>query len=503
MALWKPLRGGRASLNSTEKHDGYVYFCVDDGSLFFDYTDADGVLQRRQINAKEAETLAGVSLDELRNEIATQDVVVLQASQDYTDTALESKANSYDEALETTDKTLTGAINEINRKVGSGGIGASADIPIFDLAALGLGNVAPDDIEVSVETDTTEIVAALSKGTVKFILNVGSGDDVGQLSIMPTICSIHGAMYLCTAAIDFNGKMLASIIVLDGTIAVCISPFESAEGESTPAIPTFDLAALGLSAVALGGSETVLQTDTSEIISALEKGTVKFLVNVAMGEVVAPFSVVPNIACSSAEGAYMCTAVYELNGSKWLVTLAVQNGVVAVWALAFEEAAASSNEIPFFDLTALGCTNIPFDGSMVTVNVGEDVKNEIITAARSGPVKFGLTGSGGDSNSVITNFAVLEGMMIGSADLSIRGALKGKLTVLAEIFEGDHTIAVSVLVEQDVTLTGIDFSNYESNGQIVETYSDGSTKITTVEFDSNGNPSKITDSNGNEVAFTW
>lgn len=49
----------------------------------------------------------------------------------------------------------------------------------------------------------------------------------------------------------------------------------------------------------------------------------------------------------------------------------------------------------------------------------------------------------------------------------------------------------------------IDLSAYESSGQIVETYADGSTKTTTIEFDENGNPIKITDSNGNETVLTW
>lgn len=39
MALWKPFRGNRTKLDTVEKHDGYVYFCIDDGSLFFDYVD--------------------------------------------------------------------------------------------------------------------------------------------------------------------------------------------------------------------------------------------------------------------------------------------------------------------------------------------------------------------------------------------------------------------------------------------------------------------------------
>lgn len=62
MALWKPFRGNRTTLDTVEKHDGYIYFCVDDGSLFFDYLDSNGNLQRKQLNAKEAEALVGYSI---------------------------------------------------------------------------------------------------------------------------------------------------------------------------------------------------------------------------------------------------------------------------------------------------------------------------------------------------------------------------------------------------------------------------------------------------------
>lgn len=56
MALWKAFRGSRADLDSVAKHDGYVYWCVDDNSLHFDYADSEGVLHRKQINA---DTLTG------------------------------------------------------------------------------------------------------------------------------------------------------------------------------------------------------------------------------------------------------------------------------------------------------------------------------------------------------------------------------------------------------------------------------------------------------------
>ena len=40
MALFKAFRGNRASLDVLEKHDGYAYFCVDDGSFHIDFVDS-------------------------------------------------------------------------------------------------------------------------------------------------------------------------------------------------------------------------------------------------------------------------------------------------------------------------------------------------------------------------------------------------------------------------------------------------------------------------------
>lgn len=51
--------------------------------------------------------------------------------------------------------------------------------------------------------------------------------------------------------------------------------------------------------------------------------------------------------------------------------------------------------------------------------------------------------------------------------------------------------------------TSIDLSQYESGGRIVETFADGTTKTTTVEFNGDGKPVKITDSAGNTMNLTW
>lgn len=55
----------------------------------------------------------------------------------------------------------------------------------------------------------------------------------------------------------------------------------------------------------------------------------------------------------------------------------------------------------------------------------------------------------------------------------------------------------------NVPPASIDLSQYESAGKIVETFADGTAKTTTVEFDDNGKPVKITDSAGNVTNLTW
>lgn len=73
MANWQALVGKRADLDKMPKQNGYVYWCYDDGSVFFDYLDSiTEVVQRQQISAKNAETLTGKTLEELTDYIRIQ-----------------------------------------------------------------------------------------------------------------------------------------------------------------------------------------------------------------------------------------------------------------------------------------------------------------------------------------------------------------------------------------------------------------------------------------------
>lgn len=61
MALFKISKGLKANLPSV-KTNGYCWYTTDDSLFYIDYEDESGVLQRKALNAKEAEMLSGASL---------------------------------------------------------------------------------------------------------------------------------------------------------------------------------------------------------------------------------------------------------------------------------------------------------------------------------------------------------------------------------------------------------------------------------------------------------
>ena len=65
-----------------------------------------------------------------------------------------------------------------------------------------------------------------------------------------------------------------------------------------------------------------------------------------------------------------------------------------------------------------------------------------------------------------------------------------------------RAVLVGVDSYGDIIPAVIDLSRLD-DGEVVETFSDGTTKTTTIEYDADGNPVKITDGDGNETVLTW
>lgn len=77
MAILKFLRGNHTSLDTIEKNDGYIYFCIDDATVHVDFMDSEGVVQRKQLNAYDAETVDGYDITAILDTTKTQTEKIL------------------------------------------------------------------------------------------------------------------------------------------------------------------------------------------------------------------------------------------------------------------------------------------------------------------------------------------------------------------------------------------------------------------------------------------
>lgn len=178
--------------------------------------------------------------------------------------------------------------------------------------------------------------------------------------------------------------------------------------------------------------------------------------------------------------------------------IATKNTTVDEWLLANTEAASGSGgDTPAFDLATMGLGTV---GATPTF-LGTDT-TKIMEALEKGAVRFTINTTVAGNVvpiSVIPNpFYAMDAWMCTAVV-----KLESKVLLNIVIQEGVVSSWFSSLNEGEAVATSIDLSGYESNGQIAETYADGTTKTTTVEFDASGNPTKITDGDGNVTTLTW
>jgi hypothetical protein len=291
------------------------------------------------------------------------------------------------------------------------------ETPSFDLASAGLPAITLDGVPVELETDTTDILAAVSKGAVVFKLNANFGGEVIPANIVGTCLRVNAAeeaaTIICPFVLNELGYVLLS--VYPQRIEAVYMPHSMIAGSGLPEVseadngkvlivengkiafaeisvetetPVFDLANMGLSAVPLSGGFSVMEADTTEIRAALDKGAVEFVIPFGAGETTMQANI--TMIGANANGAYQCISI----------------------------------------------VNYTTPGT-VTVNIADTMIQVV--------------------------YAPLDG----------------------------------------VPAVGINLSGFESEGKIVETFADGSTATTVMEFDAEGKPTKITDGNGNVTVLTW
>lgn len=136
-------------------------------------------------------------------------------------------------------------------------------------------------------------------------------------------------------------------------------------------------------------------------------------------------------------------------------------------------------------------------------NTGTTTPTEVADALATGNTVLISHTDGTYGILMFANFAIAAGLNIiaGSVAFEFGGGLYNA-SLVGDLQNDTWEFSASQLAI-DKTATAVNLSGFETERKIVETYSDGSSLTYNFEFNSEGNPTKITDSNGNETVLTW
>ena len=142
MALFKSLRGKRENLPSS-KTDGYAYFCTDDGTFWIDYTDDSGVVQRKQINAKDAETIMGHTVE-----------IDVPSNAKFTDTTYPEATITISGLMSAADKVkLNGIEAEANKTIVDSTLSSTSTNPVQNKAI----NTKFNSVQASIDSKVDKV----------------------------------------------------------------------------------------------------------------------------------------------------------------------------------------------------------------------------------------------------------------------------------------------------------------------------------------------------------
>lgn len=209
MALFKISKGLKANLPSA-KVEGNCWYTIDDSLFYIDYKDADGVLQRKALNAKDAETLTGASLATILNstdlEIPTSKAVLdaLAGKADvshnhdgkyYTEAEVDSKLSGKSD----TDHTHSNYV-PTTRTVNGKALSANITLSASDVGALSADTKIPSALSDLTADATHRTVTDTEKASWNAKSNFsGSYNDLTDKPSIPSIANLATTSYVDSA----------------------------------------------------------------------------------------------------------------------------------------------------------------------------------------------------------------------------------------------------------------------------------------------------------------
>lgn len=148
-----------------------------------------------------------------------------------------------------------------------------------------------------------------------------------------------------------------------------------------------------------------------------------------------------------------------------------------------------------YDLAEMGVPALVVDGDPLQLETDTE---EISNATANNIVTLNLDISMGGLvfNDIKATFAP-------NGNVATVSILTSIVFVSVFITDGKLILIATLKDKKEAAASSINLSAFETEGKIVETYADGSTATTVMEFNDDGKPVKITDGNGNVTDLIW
>lgn len=217
------------------------------------------------------------------------------------------------------------------------------ELPEFDLTAMGLGTVVPGGGQQSVTCDVTDLISAMKKGTVKLCLNTILGTDsngtpkVTPFNIIGNAIYLKGSLYEIISSASYYGTNMQVLVWVNEEEGKLYSLATIDEP------PTFNLTNMGLPEIPMDGTVVSVSCDTTGLITALNKGTVKLISKVKFSDTVThDYTCIANSGFIGNE--YNCTMCGVISGLPRMISFAATPSKISAYITALAVPTTTTTE---------------------------------------------------------------------------------------------------------------------------------------------------------------
>lgn len=153
--------------------------------------------------------------------------------------------------------------------------------------------------------------------------------------------------------------------------------------------PVFDLVTLGLPTIPINGNMVTVTCDTANIITAMQKGVVRFTLKVGNADLPTTGTYMMNSIVNEDNSSYVCVACVNVTAVPCFINIVVTETMI------FARANEIEKEMPTYDLTAMGIDTIVANGDPIvvetdTTNIMNDLANGDIVLIGNFDVGYGI-----------------------------------------------------------------------------------------------------------------